>query len=304
MTSSILITTYLRPKPLKRCLASLISQMRSPDEIIVVFVEIDSETRSVLQEFRHKFKALIPIGIPPEIRLREAINLGISRTSGDIVCFIDDDAVAHEDWLVRILRYYNDDSVGAVGGRDIMPHYCPTKVSKIGKSQWNGNLLGGHSDISPQAIEVDFLKGVNSSYNARLLEPIDENMIGDICPGYEAYFGLLIRRKGYKIIFDPEILVDHYPVRLKQYSDIEHQRYGNYLNNHNNTYIILKYSNPAKKTIFLMYDFIIGTLSNRGLIYLIYKSIKHRDLTWLSFLPQVYKGKISGVKAYWGNKFN
>ena len=46
-------------------------------------------------------------------------NIGIAAAAGDIVGFIDDDAVPHPDWLDRILAPYRDPRVGAVGGHTV-----------------------------------------------------------------------------------------------------------------------------------------------------------------------------------------
>jgi glycosyltransferase involved in cell wall biosynthesis len=43
-------------------------------------------------------------------------NIGINKTSGDVVLFIDDDAVAHPSWVARLIAKYDDPLVGAAGG--------------------------------------------------------------------------------------------------------------------------------------------------------------------------------------------
>lgn len=43
-------------------------------------------------------------------------NTGVALASGDIVAFLDDDAVAHPDWLARLAESYQDPAVAGVGG--------------------------------------------------------------------------------------------------------------------------------------------------------------------------------------------
>jgi glycosyltransferase involved in cell wall biosynthesis len=45
-----------------------------------------------------------------------ARNLGIAQTKGDIIAFIDDDAVAYPDWAEKMIETYKDDSVVGVTG--------------------------------------------------------------------------------------------------------------------------------------------------------------------------------------------
>jgi len=45
-----------------------------------------------------------------------ARNLGLAASTGDIVCFIDDDALAQPGWMLAIIDGYKDETVGGVGG--------------------------------------------------------------------------------------------------------------------------------------------------------------------------------------------
>jgi glycosyltransferase involved in cell wall biosynthesis len=48
--------------------------------------------------------------------LSSSRNTAIARSRGDYVVFIDDDAIAHEDWLARLLAPFDDPDVVGVGG--------------------------------------------------------------------------------------------------------------------------------------------------------------------------------------------
>lgn len=51
-----------------------------------------------------------------EPNLSKARNLGINAASGDLICFIDDDAVAEPTWLARLAAAFDSPAVGAAGG--------------------------------------------------------------------------------------------------------------------------------------------------------------------------------------------
>src|SRR5439155_542168 len=56
--------------------------------------------------------------LPDGWRVLNARTTGIDRADrGDVIAFLDDDAVAEPDWLETMLRAYGDGSVMAVGGR-------------------------------------------------------------------------------------------------------------------------------------------------------------------------------------------
>src|SRR5579859_7717820 len=44
-------------------------------------------------------------------------NIGICMAAGDIVAFIDDDGIPEPEWLTQIAAAYEDEEVGAAGGR-------------------------------------------------------------------------------------------------------------------------------------------------------------------------------------------
>jgi len=48
-------------------------------------------------------------------------NLGVEKSKGEILAFIDDDAYPDKDWLKNSIKYLQDESVGAVGGPNLTP---------------------------------------------------------------------------------------------------------------------------------------------------------------------------------------
>jgi GT2 family glycosyltransferase len=51
-----------------------------------------------------------------DLNLSVSRNIGIKNSSGDICAFIDDDALAHPDWLVRLEDGYISNSITGAGG--------------------------------------------------------------------------------------------------------------------------------------------------------------------------------------------
>jgi hypothetical protein len=113
--TSIVVCTFNRIEWLPQCLASLIIQNPLPDEIIVVDGPSVDGTRELLEEMERD-------GVLKLIRQKQldgisaARNLGLAAATGDIVCFIDDDALAQPGWLKAVLDGYVDEKVGGVGG--------------------------------------------------------------------------------------------------------------------------------------------------------------------------------------------
>ncbi len=114
--TSIVINTYNRAACLKRLLSSLVRLREVDFEIIVVNGPSTDGTARLLEDYRSCIKAVEC----PDRNLSHSRNLGIAAAAGDIVAFIDDDALpADEHWLARYSRIFAADleaRVGAAGG--------------------------------------------------------------------------------------------------------------------------------------------------------------------------------------------
>ena len=98
---TICICTFCRPQSLKRLLESL-QHLAGPAEFIfeVVIVDNDAEetARNIAKSFQNRFYSL-KYCVQPQQNIAMARNLAVQESIGEWIAFIDDDEVAHEDWL-------------------------------------------------------------------------------------------------------------------------------------------------------------------------------------------------------------
>ena len=102
-TVSVVICTYNRKDYLERALDYLRHQRCPAFEVIVVDGPSDDGSKELLQERAHEIK----LAHNPERNLSKSRNLGIELADGDVVAFIDDDALPFDDWVQHILAEYN-----------------------------------------------------------------------------------------------------------------------------------------------------------------------------------------------------
>jgi GT2 family glycosyltransferase len=126
MKFSLIICTYMRPKPLLRLLQSIQEQSVYPNEILIIDGSTNVETGIVLKE--NRFEELKYFMVPAEFRgLTKQRNYGIERVRNDmeIVCFLDDDTVLEKDYFEQILKAYKiyPEALG-VGGYIINESEC------------------------------------------------------------------------------------------------------------------------------------------------------------------------------------
>ena len=111
---SIVICTYNRSQFLDRCLEYLQYQTCHNFEVIVVNGPSSDDTEKIIEKYGKKIKVVENAAA----NLSISRNFGIEKASGDIVAFIDDDALPYDDWVENILEAYNSVPffVAAVGG--------------------------------------------------------------------------------------------------------------------------------------------------------------------------------------------
>jgi glycosyltransferase involved in cell wall biosynthesis len=293
MRVTAIVPTYRRPKDLARCLEALQKQTRLADEVVVVIRDIDAETWAFIEALSPKLSPLRTVKVTVT-GVVAAMNAGLNAAAGEIICFTDDDAAPHPDWLERIEAHFLlDNQIVGVGGRDWV--YFGTKLydgappnELVGRVQWFGRIIGNHHLGIGQPREVDILKGTNMAFRRTAIVGLrfDERMHGTGAQvHFEMSFCLALKRAGGKLIYDPKVAVDHF--RGQRFDeDLRDQFSSLALVNaiHNETLALLEYLSPVQRLFFLMWAIFLGTRSARGV------------LQGLRFLP--IEGKLATQKLF------
>jgi GT2 family glycosyltransferase len=144
MNSSVIISSYKGNESLTlSCITSLYRQSIKPDEIILVL-----DTEKEKEEFENYLAArgILSVRVLSTGRkgLAAARNKGVEVSTGEILTFIDDDAIADEHWQEEIVRIFvNNGKVVAAGG-PVLPVFEGKKVDQ--KFYW---IIGCTSEHPP-----------------------------------------------------------------------------------------------------------------------------------------------------------
>jgi glycosyltransferase involved in cell wall biosynthesis len=160
---SVIVCTYNRAQYLERCLDSLIKQKYPFFEIIVVNGPSNDDTERILNKY--KTIKIIQQGVLDG--LSSARNLGIKAAKGDIIAFLDDDAIANDAWIKCLIEGYTDILVGGVGGPvfDITGNWYQFRngyITKEGNPSFNNYFDRDYN--SPEGKCFNYLMGTNSSF--------------------------------------------------------------------------------------------------------------------------------------------
>jgi glycosyltransferase involved in cell wall biosynthesis len=307
MTFTVLVPSYRRPDSLVQCLEALLAGSRLPDEIVVVLRDTDTASHEALAAWLAQGKpAAAGVTLTRATAERPgqivAMNCGLAAATGDVVCFIDDDCVVRPDWLERLSAHYGSAEVGGVGGRDLV-HEEGTilrgRVTQVGRLTWYGRLVGNHHlDYEGPPLVVDHLKGANMSFRRALLRPFDERMSGGSSCLNDTDASLHVRSQGFRLIYDPAVVVDHYPAsRFDTSTRVKCDPGLVYSDSHNWVYCLLKHARPWQRLVAVAYALLVGGGTRLGLA------------KWLVALPrgpraasvQLWastRGKLAGVRTY------
>ena len=145
-----------------------------------------------------------------------ARNTGAEIAKFDWLCFIDDDAIAHKDFVQNIIRHINDQPfVHGFGGR-IIPRYIPTEPKWM--SYYVSSMVGNF-DYAPVA--CTFKNGKyplesNMIVSKKIFEQIGgfntqlPGVVGTVRIGGEGKdLFYKIMDLGHTIYYDPTIIVEH-----------------------------------------------------------------------------------------------
>ena len=193
------------------CIESLKVQTLLPIEVILV---LDPD-EDLVRFYQSRVAKDVRIVVSGNRGLSNARNAGVKHASGEIVAFIDDDAVADERWLERLVVVYNDPSVVGAGGfiRPLwemhQPAWFPPELNWIIGCSYKG--LPEHRANVRNSI------GCNMSFRREIFKKVgyfrtDVGRFGKtLLAGEEPEISMRIRNHipNSRIIYEPSAVVNH-----------------------------------------------------------------------------------------------
>jgi glycosyltransferase involved in cell wall biosynthesis len=294
----VVVPTYRRPDRLRLCLGGLQHQSFSPDQIFVVVRDSDTPTREVMEEYENSKFRVVLVSSAGQVA---ALKAGVERSSAEIVAFTDDDAVARPEWLERMACHFADSFVGAVGGRDVV-HGSAERASaarRVGLVNKWGRVTGNHHLGLGMARSAMILKGVNMAFRRDALR-FPQGLRGQGAEVHnDAALSLWAKMSGWKVIYDPTILVDHYPApRAAGHNRIALSATQVRDAAYNITMVILS-TEAARPWRRLLYGFGVGARGTPGVLRAVAALSSYPpEVEVLRQLTPSIRGQIEGMLAY------
>jgi len=117
---SVVICTYRRPGMLRMAIESLLNQTLAAKEYEIIVIDNNSQdgTRDVVHNYIEAGSNKVCYVLEEQQGLSHARNTGVRVARGNVIAFLDDDAVADAKWLASLLEVYDSvPDAWAVGGK-------------------------------------------------------------------------------------------------------------------------------------------------------------------------------------------
>jgi glycosyltransferase involved in cell wall biosynthesis/GT2 family glycosyltransferase len=212
-TISVVICAFTRDRleVLSESVDSLRAQTLAAHEIVLVI----DHAPQLLEEVRELWPDLKIVSNRERKGLSGARNTGVAEATGEVVAFLDDDAIAAPDWLERLAEAYADPDVLGAGGT-VRPRWVEGKPAWFPPEfDW---VVGCTHSGMPQKLEpVRNLVGANMSFRRRPLLDVggfshDLGRVGTLpvgCEETDLSIRVHQRWPEAQILYDPDAKVEH-----------------------------------------------------------------------------------------------
>ena len=218
MFVSVIVCTY-RSDAYENVLdvvASLLNQTYPEIEIIIV-VDGNEGLRKKIATIYNTQDNIQVIASEESIGVSGARNLGIRRARGDIIAFLDDDAVAEKRWIEDMINTYQKNDAIAVAGTVLpiwltkKPDYLPEELYWLVGSTYEGFTKEGVTHVRNAL-------GPNMSFKREVFEKVGSfnqdfgfaRKGASYIQGEEPEFALRMQNTlGKGVIYNPNLIVYH-----------------------------------------------------------------------------------------------
>ncbi|MEC7713079.1 MAG: glycosyltransferase [Candidatus Thermoplasmatota archaeon] len=197
--------------PFIKGLVESVSKLDYPKEKFELILIGDKETKLLKKNVQRSEKYGINTTLKYEpYAAGKKRNIGVELAKGEIIAFTDDDTILKEDWLNNAVKHLSENSnyVG-VGGPNFTPREGLPFAKAVGRIFGSKFLFSfrytiGHS--KPKEIEHN--PTCNYIIKKKVFETVKFH--DTLWPGEDAEFDIKLIKKGFKILYAPDVIVWHH----------------------------------------------------------------------------------------------
>ena len=137
-------------------------------------------------------------------------NIGVELSKGKIIAFTDDDTILKEDWLKNAVRHLNENpNYAGVGGPNFTPKEGLPFAKAVGRIFGSKFLFSFRYTIGhPKPKEIEHNPTCNYLIKKEIFDTVKFH--NTLWPGEDAEFDIRLIKKGFRILYAPDVIVWHH----------------------------------------------------------------------------------------------
>jgi len=191
MKISFIIPTFNSEETIASCIGSILDQKNAMDEVIIVDNGSKDKTIDIVKK-----SGIKKIYVNSQYNISALRNLGVSKSSNELLAFIDSDCVLKSGWVRNVIDFMADSSIQVTGCK----YDLPTDPNWIEKAWFSHKKKGIH--------KVNYINSGNLIIKREVFEQVsgfDESLI----TGEDSELCARILKQGYYIISNDRIGAIH-----------------------------------------------------------------------------------------------
>lgn len=219
MNISIIIPNYNGAEILKKNLPKVLESVKNYKngkvEIIIPDDPSTDNSKEVIASFisgikeKHVIGKTISNTVKKEGGFSKNVNRGVTLATGDILILLNSDVAPHKDFLMPLLKHFDDGIVFAVGCMDESIEDGKTILRGRGIGKWQRGFLMHNKGANDKNTTL-WVSGGSGAFRKNMWD-----RLGGLDPLYNPFYwediDLSYRalKAGYRLVFEPESVVRH-----------------------------------------------------------------------------------------------
>lgn len=214
---SVIIPVKDTEKTIEKCINSVLNLDYLNFEIIVVDDASIDRTSEILKNYYQKIKVIINI---PSLGPSESRNIASKEAKGEYLAFTDGDCIVDKQWLKELMAGFNlYPQAIACGGVQELPQDATDFERRVFLFMKKSGFISDYmrKKRNEKIIKVNHNPSCNVIYKRNILLQ-EGGFLEDLWPGEDVELDYRLKRKGYKLFFNPKAVVYHYrPANLNKF---------------------------------------------------------------------------------------
>lgn len=205
---AVIVPARGSPEAIDKCIGSLVQLDYPCFEVIIVDDGLSDAARQKVELYKGKLRIIESNGRGPSFARNEAAR----NTDAEYVAFTDSDCIVEKDWLTQLIRGFalNPQSAGC-GGTQKLPRDATPFERLVFVFMQRAGFMSDYVRTVPQGeiIEISHSPSCCVMYRRKVF--LEEGgFLEGLWPGEDVEFDYRLKRKGYRLFFNPNAVVYHY----------------------------------------------------------------------------------------------